>query len=224
MTAASDAPKSRRWLGVLDPSERVAEMLFGLIMVLTITGALSASEAARDDVRTMLAAALGCNIAWGIIDGVLYLMGRLAERGSNLAALHAVRRATDPRDADARIVEALPKTIGGLLRPDEVASLRERLLALPEPPPHARLSFRDYVGALGVFLLVFLSTFPVALPFIFIHDAALAIHVSNAIAIAMLFLLGVAFGRHAGRSPLGFGVAMVIVGLAMVCVAIALGG
>ncbi len=58
---------------VLDPVERVSEVLFGLIMVLTFTGSLSVAKAGRDDIRTMLIGALGCNIAWGIIDGVLYL-------------------------------------------------------------------------------------------------------------------------------------------------------
>jgi hypothetical protein len=53
-------------------------------MVLTFTGSLSVAEAGRDDVRTMLIGALGCNLAWGIIDGVLYLMGCLADKGRNL--------------------------------------------------------------------------------------------------------------------------------------------
>ncbi len=65
-------PSSRR---VLAPNERVAEVLFGLIMVLTFTGSLSIAEADRADVRTMLLGALGCNIAWGLIDWILYLMG-----------------------------------------------------------------------------------------------------------------------------------------------------
>jgi hypothetical protein len=53
---------------VLEPTDRVSEILFGLIMVLTFTGSLSVAEAGRDDVRTMLIGALGCNLAWGIID------------------------------------------------------------------------------------------------------------------------------------------------------------
>ena len=71
------APSKR----VLDPIDRVSEVLFGLIMVLTFTGSLSVADAGRDDVRTMLIGALGCNVAWGIIDAMLYLMGCLAERG-----------------------------------------------------------------------------------------------------------------------------------------------
>ena len=55
----------------LDPATSMGEVLFGLIMVLTFTGSLSVAQAGHDDVRAMLIAALGCNIAWGIIDAVL---------------------------------------------------------------------------------------------------------------------------------------------------------
>ena len=57
---------------VLEPHERISEVLFGLIMVLTFTGSLSVAQAGRDDVRAMLIGALGCNLAWGIIDAVFY--------------------------------------------------------------------------------------------------------------------------------------------------------
>ena len=52
---------------VLTPNERISEVLFGLIMVLTFTGSLSVAEAGREDIRTMLIGALGCNLAWGLI-------------------------------------------------------------------------------------------------------------------------------------------------------------
>ena len=96
MSNTSAEKSSKR---VLEPVERVSEVLFGLIMVLTFTGSLSVAEAGREDVRTMLIGALGCNLAWGIIDGVLYLMGCLAEKGRNLQTFHAVRKATDPQKA-----------------------------------------------------------------------------------------------------------------------------
>ena len=89
----SDARTDRPKRMLLEPSERIAEVLFGLIMVLTFTGSLSAAEAGREDIRAMLIGALGCNIACGIIDGVLYLMGSLGERGSNLIVYRAVRGA-----------------------------------------------------------------------------------------------------------------------------------
>src|SRR5512139_480973 len=105
---------------VLEPNERISEVLFGLIMVLTFTGSLSVATADRAEVRTMLIGALGCNLAWGIIDGVLYLMNCLAEKGRNLAAYRALRAATDPAKAQRIISNALPPLIAYVVQPIEL--------------------------------------------------------------------------------------------------------
>jgi hypothetical protein len=209
---------------VLEPHDRISEVLFGLIMVLTFTGSLSVADAGREDIRTMLIGALGCNIAWGVIDGVLYIMGCLAERGRNLMTYRSVRKATDPQKAQRLIASALPPLVASVLKPEELENVRQRLLQLPEPPDSARLSGRDWLGALAVFFLVFLSTFPVVLPFIFMHNVMLAMRVSNGIAVTMLFIAGIAYGRCVGRSPWGFGVTMVVLGCALVALTMALGG
>jgi hypothetical protein len=209
---------------VLEPIDRVSEVLFGLIMVLTFTGSLSVAEAGRDDVRTMLIGALGCNLAWGIIDGILYLMGCLAEKGRGLMALRAARTSNDPRVAQSLIVNALPPAIASIMQPAEVETIRQRLKELPEPPALAHLDRRDWLGSLGVFLLVFLCTFPVVIPFIFMHNAMPALRVSNAIATVMLFLTGFAFGRLSGHRPWLFGISMVFLGMILVGMTMALGG
>lgn len=213
-------PASKR---ILDPIDRVSEVLFGLIMVLTFTGSLSIAEAGSDDVRAMLIGALGCNLAWGIIDAVLYLMGCLAEKGRDLAAYRAVQAATDPQQAHQVIAGAMPATLGRALQAPELEALRLHLLALPAPD-RARLHKDDWTGAFGVFLLVFLSTFPVAIPFMVMSSAGPALRVSNGIAIALLFITGVAFGRITGRQPVVLGLAMVVLGIALVAMTMALGG
>jgi hypothetical protein len=219
----SEAPirSSKR---VLDPIDRISEILFGLIMVLTFTGSLGIAEAGRDDVRTMLIGALGCNLAWGIIDAVLYLMGCLAQRGGGIIALRAVREAVDAQRARRLIADALPPLVASVLEPAELESIRQRLKRLPEPPQRARLRKDDWLGAVGVFLLVFLSMLPVAVPFMLMHDAVPALRASNAVAIVMLFLLGYAFGRMTGRRPWAMGLSMVLLGALLVGLAIALGG
>ena len=122
---------------VLDPIDRVSEVLFGLIMVLTFTGSLSVAEAGREDVRTMLIGALGCNVAWGIIDAMLYLMGGLAEKSQGLMTYLAVRKATDPQQAQRLIADALPPVVASILEPAELETMRRRLMQLPEPPERA---------------------------------------------------------------------------------------
>src|SRR6188474_321274 len=124
---------------VLEPSDRIAEVLFGLIMVLTFTGSLSVAEADRAEVKTMLIGALGCNIVWGIIDGVLYLMGCLAEKGRSLMIFRAVRQTTDPQQAQRLIANALPSVVASVLQPEELAAIDQRLKQLPESPARAHL-------------------------------------------------------------------------------------
>lgn len=209
---------------VLEPIERISEVLFGLIMVVTFTGSLSVATADQAEVRTMLLGALGCNLAWGIIDAVFYLMGSLAEKGRNLMTYQAVHKAIDPQKAQQLIADALPSVVASVLQPAELDAMQERLKQLPEPPARARLGKDDWLGAIGVFLLVFVSTFPVAIPFIFMQNAGRALRLSNLIAIVMLFSLGYAFGRHSGRNPWLAGILMVIIGAILVGITKALGG
>ncbi len=222
LTMPDGSIKSRKRL--LDPMERISEVLFGLIMVLSFTCSFSVADAGRSDVRKMLIAALGCNLAWGIIDAAFYLMSCLSERGHNILALRAVRQAADRAEAHRIIADALPPSLASVLPEAEFAAMRETLIRLPEPPAHPRLGKHDWLAALGVCLVVFLSTFPVVTPFIFIHEARLALRVSNGIAIAMLFMAGYAFGRYSGFRPVRVGLTMVVVGMAMVAMTMALGG
>ena len=102
--------------------------------------------------------------------------------------------------------------------------MRQKLQQLPEPSHGPRLTKRDWTGALGLCLLSFLSTFPVVVPFLFLSDARLALRVSYAVAIVMLFCCGYVFGIQSGLRPWAAGFAMVAVGGALVGIAVALGG
>jgi len=203
---------------VLEPIDRTSEILFGLIMVLTFTGSLSVAQAGRDDVRAMLIGALGCNLAWAIIDAVFYLMGCLEEKNRDLVTARTEL-------GRAVIADSLPPLVAAVVQPSELESMRLRLNELPELPDHPRLDGDDWRAAVGVFLLVFLVTFPVTIPFMVMPHAVSALRVSNTIAIAMLFAMGYAAGRRGGRRrPWLMGVAMVILGAALVGLTIALGG
>ena len=209
---------------VLDPMERLSEVLFGLIMVLTFTGSLGAATAGREEIRTMLIGAIGCNLAWGVVDAAMFLMAQLAERGRGLLAYRTARHSGDPERARQAIAEALPPLVAAVMTAGELDAIRERLRSQPEPPPTPRLRSEDWRGALGVLLLVFLSTFPVVIPFLLMRDARTALRVSNAVAIALLFVTGYALGHLAGSRPVRSGLLMVLIGAALVAITIALGG
>jgi VIT1/CCC1 family predicted Fe2+/Mn2+ transporter len=154
----------------------------------------------------------------------MYLINTITERGQGILKLRAVRAAKNPAAAQRIIAGALPGPVGSVLQQGELEALRQRLSQLPEPPVRPRLVKQDFLGAAGVFLIVFLSTFPVVIPFIFMHHGLRALRISNAIALVMLFLCGYWLGRCAGHRPWRMGFAMVIVGSVLVAVTIALGG
>ncbi len=218
--AHSSASLSNR---VLDPMDRISEVLFGLIMALTFTCTLGVVTADRLEVRTMLVGALGCNLAWGIIDAAVFLMARFNEQGRSIMQLRALRKAADVGAAQRMIADALPPLLASVLSADQLELMRQGLLRLPEPG-RPRLTKRDGVGAIAICLLSFLSTFPIVIPFLLVSDARLALRFSNAVAVAMLFVCGYAFGHYAGFRPAAMGLSMVAVGGALVGVAIALGG
>jgi hypothetical protein len=208
---------------VLDPLERACEILFGVIMVMTFTGSISVAEGAAADTRTMLTGAVGCNLAWGIVDAAMYLLGNFSRRARGLATLRAIRHSTGP-DAAHHLLDALPPVVSNVLTPADVETLRQRLNRLPDPEALVPLNRADFTGAAGVFLLVFLSTFPVVVPFFLVSEIGAALRTSNAVAIVMLFAAGWSLGRYAGRPGWRTGLGMVAVGLVLVGITMALGG
>jgi VIT1/CCC1 family predicted Fe2+/Mn2+ transporter len=201
--------------------DRISEILFGLIMVLSVT--CTASLGTSGSVKNLLVASLGCNIAWGIIDGAFFVMSRFAQRARGVRALQALRVTADPRDIQRILTSELPPVVADALTPIEFEELRRRLNKIPAIPK-AELDGADWAAAAGVFLLVFLSTLPVVTPFVFFSNPRTALRISNGIAIAMLFAVGSAFGRYAGRRQWAMGLGVVALGSVLVGITIALGG
>ena len=209
---------------VLDPVSRISEIIFGVLMALSFTGALNAATSGREEVRTVMLTALGCNLAWGLVDAVMYLVATMTERGRNLTLLSHVRAAKDTQAAHGAIEEALPGRLGEVLGADGLEDIRKRLTALPNAPERVRLGKDDYAGAFGVFLLVVLSTFPVVIPFLFMTGLAFAMRVSNGIALVLLFIGGYQLGTYAGGNAWKTGLAMAAVGAVLVSIIMTLGG
>jgi len=209
---------------VLDPMDRISEVLFGTIMALTFTCTLGIATADNIKIQTMLIGALGCNLAWGIIDAGVYLLINVNNQARRLLTLRAIREAPDIDTVRRIIADALPPMLVPIVPTEQLELMRQRLRQLPEQPERPQLTSRDGAGALGICALAFLSTFPIVIPFIFMSDVRLALRVSNAIATVMLFTCGYAFGLRGGLRPWATGLSMVGIGGAFVGVAIALGG
>src|SRR3954470_3346231 len=115
---------------VLDPLERFSEIVFGLIMVLSFTCAISVAEAGREDVREMFIGAIGCNLAWGIIDAAFYLIACLSEAGRNANLLRNVQ-SSDAVQARETITGALPEKVADALQAADFGRIHAHLKQLP---------------------------------------------------------------------------------------------
>jgi VIT1/CCC1 family predicted Fe2+/Mn2+ transporter len=209
---------------VLDPIERVSEVIFGLLMAMTFIGSLSVATAGREEVRTMMITALGCNLAWGLADAVMYLVRTVTERTRKRMLLARLRGGADAAIGQALVADALPPRLADVAGSDGLELLRRRLAELPALPMRPHLGSDDLKGALGVFLLVVLATFPVVVPFMLFDQTALAVRVSNLVALVMLFIAGWALAQYAGGNQWRGGAAMAATGAVLMAAIMALGG
>jgi len=212
----------------LDPSTSLAEILFGLIMTLTFTlgAGLIIEDEGRAGARELLIAVIGCNVAWGIIDAALYLVGQLFDRGRLQRLGLAIRRTHHRSDAITLVGEELNPLLGGLLSPRETEALYERIVDNISRKTEKKNSITrdDWLGALISFFLVVITSLPAAIPFLLIDDARLALRISNAVLVALLFFTGYWWARYTVSKPWIAGVAFLLIGTALVVAAIALGG
>jgi VIT1/CCC1 family predicted Fe2+/Mn2+ transporter len=209
---------------VLDPVDRVTEVIFGLLMAMTFTGTISVATADQEAERTMMIAALGCNLAWGLADAVMFLLRTLIERTRNRTLFSGLRGEADAATGQALIADALPPRIAVAAGTEGLEMLRRRLIESSAMPMHPFLGLDDIKGALGVFLLVVISTFPLVVPFLLLDETMLAVRVSNLIGIVVLFVAGWMLARYAGAKPWQGGIALAITGALLISAIIALGG
>ena len=225
----TDEPKKESFLHkYLDPASRLGEILFGLIMVLTatLTAGLTVAEG-KAGVRQLLVSALGCNIAWGIIDAIMYIMNCITERSGRARLLQEIRSAPDSQTALDLIRDEVDPEFQSLATPEGREAFYHSILKRATQAEIARtrmLTKEDLYGALACFWLVFISCLPAAVPFLIFSKPHVALRVSNFLLIAMLFLVGQKWAQYAHTNRLLAGMAMVTIGLALVGVAVLLGG
>ncbi len=212
----------------LDPATALAEILFGLIMTLTFTlgAGLIIEDEGRAGARELLIAVIGCNVAWGIIDGALFLVGQLFDRGRLQRLGRAIRRTNEQSAAVALVAAELNPLLGTVLSPREATALYGRIAdnVSHRPEVDAPITRDDWLGAVVSFVLVVVSSIPAAIPFMLIDDARLALRVSNAVLVALLFFTGFWWARYTIAKPWVAGLGFLVVGIVLVVAAIALGG
>ncbi len=209
----------------LDPADRLGEVLFGLIMALGFTGAVRLGHEEADS-RALFIGIFGCNLAWAIVDGVMYVLTSLFERGRKARLFREVARATSEEAALDRIGDELDGPLLELTTAEERRQLHRWALKIlrREQPDMPRIRRDDVLGGVAVTLVIVLATFPIVVPYLVIADPTLAVRLSHLIALTLLFLLGAWWGRVVGARPFRIAAGLTLVGTALVLVTIALGG
>jgi hypothetical protein len=209
----------------LDPADRLGEVLFGLIMALGFTAAVSLGREEADN-RALFIGILGCNIAWGIVDGVMYALTAHFERG-RLARLKRDALAA-PTEAEAlqRVRDELDDRLGSLTTDEERAQIAGWTLRSLRQHDHQApgMHREDVLGGAAIGLLIVLATLPVVVPFLLVADPHLAVRLSNLVALTELFLLGLWWGRVVGHSSIRIATGLTLIGVVLVLIAVVLGG
>ncbi len=209
----------------LDPADRLGEILFGVIMALGITGAVRLGHEKADN-HTLFVGIFGCNLAWAIVDGVMYVLTSLFERGRKGRLFREVARAPDEAAALRRIGGELDGPLLELTTAEERGQLHRWILTIlqREQPETLGLRRDDLLGGLAVALVIVLATFPIVVPYLVVSDPNLAVRLSHLIALSLLFLLGAWWGRVVGGRSIRIAAGLTLVGVALVLITIALGG
>jgi len=204
----------------------MSELLFGLIMALTFTlGASLVVKEGPDATRELLIGVLGCNIAWGIIDGLLFIFNSMYGRGWVNRAIYLYKK--NGRDGVGKGIENhLENTFGASLTGETNEAIRREVTdhIMSARTISVRLNRDDIFGAIASFILVAITAAPAVIPFLIFNDYLIALRVSNFVMIGLIYWIGCQWAAHIGANRQWVGISMAIGCLLIVQLTILLGG
>jgi VIT1/CCC1 family predicted Fe2+/Mn2+ transporter len=211
----------------LSPSERLSEVIFGIVMALTVTSSLRIALGTSSSARVTIATTtLGNNLAWGLVDAVMYLLVIVFERHRERQLVEKIKRAKNKstalnavrRDLKDTLVEVMPKTAREHVY-EHIAEVLER-----SKPKKVKLTQKDILGALWSFALVFSVAIPIVIPYLIFPTRAEMIYASDIIATSLLFLVGYMWAHYTNWNKVLTGLIFVLIGVVISVVTVVLGG
>lgn len=215
---------NKAWNDLTDPFDRLSEVAFGVIMALTIISVIptAADGAGR---QQLVLAALGCNLAWGIVDALMTLVGMRVDREHRHAGLRALREVEDEKSFREGLRDFLPDLMVDHLQANDVQRLRSNflksLLGTGETP---RLGREYWLAWLILAAHTFVATLPIILPLLLVPDDLLALRLAQATGLLLMFGLGWLLARWAGGRPWQGALGFTALGVTMTGICLALGG
>lgn len=234
--AKGRAPQQVGFLGrLLDPIDRLSETIFSVLILLTFTlayriinlGADPYAPITPEYLIDLVMAALGATMAWGFIDGVIYALLAVLERGEKHRLLARIQGAADEEEGVAAIAEELDYVLEPITKDEQRRNLYVDVLdhlrdSRPQP---VTLTREDFFGGLGCILVAVLAVLPSLAPLVLLRDHYwIALRASNMISIGVLFVTGYQWGKYSGSNPLKIGLLLAAIGVTLAAIAIPLGG
>jgi hypothetical protein len=220
---------------LLDPIDRLSETIFSVLILLTFTLAYRIFNLGTDPYEPippnylleLVLAALGATVAWGFIDGVIYVLLTVFERGEKHRFLARLQAAASEEEQVAAIADELDYVLEPITRQEQRTLLYRDVLdylrdSRPQP---VTLTRDDILGGLGCILVAVLAVLPSLAPLVLLRDYYwIALRASNLISIGVLFYTGYQWGKYSGSDPLKTGLLLAGIGVALAAIAIPLGG
>jgi hypothetical protein len=224
----------RRPKDYLYPHERLVEILYGLVIALTITSAVRViSGGGTPDIKLMVTTSLGAGVSWGIIDAMLYILVIIFQKHRYTRIAGRISSAKDESEALETIQEDLEDSLVGTLDVEDQKSVYRLVLHAQRrsskanyihQPKTIAITREDIFGAGQVFLSMLLATLVVVVPLIIIEPPHLAVLASNIVAFITLFIVGFYWAKHTNIRKTMFGLELVALGMVIVGVSLILGG
>ena len=212
----------------LDPGDALGEILFGIIMSLTFTvGARFFLAKGEFDRHDLIVGAIGCNLAWGVIDAVLYVLGSVFLRSQRARLFRTLRSTSDEKVALAAVEEQFGLENASLnIAAADRAQIYRTIMAIGRrsAPARIRVTRDDMIAAFAIFMLVSLTALPLVIPCLLIENESVAIRVANGIQVVLLFIGGWRWGSYTDLAPWKVGLAVTALGVGMSMMNFLLGG
>jgi hypothetical protein len=211
----------------LDPDDILGEVLFGLIMTLGFTlGAGLIVKEGKDAVTQLLLGIVGCNVAWGLVDGAMYIISSMFDRSRKARLLESIQKSATDEEALLIVGQDLDPSLEPFTTSTDRRHLYQAVLTRLKnvAPERNHLNKEDVYGAIATFGLVFLSTIPAVAPFLIFNDRFVALRVADLLLLSLLFVVGYHLGRASHSNPWTLGSIVFLVGLFCVAIVVALGG
>ena len=170
---------------------------------------------------------IAITLLWAIVDGLMFIFTALLEKGRYHRMIPRLK-SVDKKTSLEIITNELEKTVVGIFDGETKKQIAEEMLEKvssisPTNLEKPKISKDDIKGALLCVFFVFLPCIVILPFFVFINNLSSAILVSNIIGLAILFGFGYRLGSCTNRNKILTGLAIMLIGVAIIIMAIILG-